>query len=66
MARFDSLLKLFGLEDRLVDMSELESHPIDTQIDWDAVNAIRQEKKERSLMLLHETLQNNRGHHEQK
>ncbi len=58
MARFDSLLKLFGLEDRLIDISETGTHPIDTDIDWDTVNAIRKEKKNTSFMLLHEALQN--------
>lgn len=66
MARFDTLLKLFGLEKRLVDISEIESHPIDTDINWDVVNAIRQEKKNISFSLLHEALQNKQLHHERK
>ena len=60
MERFDSLLRLFGLENRLIDLSEMESHQIDSRIVWDAVNAIKQEKKNSSFMLLHETLQNKR------
>lgn len=53
-ARFDSLLGLFGLEDRMIEPGQV----IDWKkvIDWKRVNDIRQKEKERSLGLLKEVL----------
>lgn len=51
-ARFDSLLKLFNLQDRYVDnLKEIDLSSLKA-IDWDSVNRIRKEKKETSLHIL--------------
>jgi len=49
-ARFDSLLKMFGLENRMIE--SIDEVDINTPIDWTRVNAIREEKKEYSKKLL--------------
>ena len=50
MSRFTSLLKLFGLEDRLVEsMDEIEKLG---EIDWTQVNAKRQALKKKCLQML--------------
>lgn len=51
MARFKSLLSLFGLEDRLVDISELTGCE-EKEIDWDAVSAILEQEREKSLTFI--------------
>lgn len=43
-ARFSSLLKMFDLEDRLVDPSRLSQLDINRQIDWNTVNSILAKK----------------------
>lgn len=53
-ARFDSLLGLFGLEDRMISFGEEVEWK--KEIDWKKVNEIRQKEKERSLGLLKEVL----------
>ncbi len=54
MSRFTSLLKLFGLEERLVaDVSEVDKLG---EIDWTAVNAKRKVLKEKSMQLIKEGL----------
>lgn len=52
-ARFNSLLKMFGLEERLVDITQSQRLDIDKPIEWDKVNQIRLEwiKKSKSLLL---------------
>ena len=52
MARFTSLLKLFELEDRMIDVHQIDSIQPSTDIDWDKVNRIRKSWKEKSLCLL--------------
>lgn len=52
MARFTSLLKLFELEDRMIDIHQIDSIQPSTDIDWDKVNRIRKSWKEKSLCLL--------------
>ena len=53
MARFNSLLKLFELEDRLIhSIRELDENKMKTEIDWDRINLIKAEWKEYSLNFL--------------
>ena len=56
MARFQSLLKMFGLEDRLVTPEKLATLDFDAPIDWSSVNARREELKQKSLAFLKENL----------
>ena len=56
MARFHSVLKMFGLEDRLVTPDKLDTLDIDAPIDWNSVNARREELKQKSLTFLKENL----------
>lgn len=55
-ARFDSLLKLFDLENRLIDLSQLNAEPVTQDIDWNKVNSIRQMLREKSISLINRTL----------
>lgn len=49
LARFTSLLKIFGLENRLVsDISELTDELIKSKIDWKLVNTIKRNEQARS------------------
>lgn len=43
-ARFSSLLKQFGLENRMTDVLHLHEIDINQPIDWDSVNEIKQRK----------------------
>lgn len=52
MARFYSLLKMFGLENRLVTLDKLATFNFDAPIDWSLVNARREELKQKSLLFL--------------
>lgn len=56
MARFHSLLSMFGLEDRLVTPDKLATLDFDAPIDWSSVNAKREELKQKSLAFLKENL----------
>ncbi len=56
MSRFTSLLKIFGLEDRLFDVSELEAVDYTRQIDWERVNRLLEQKRAESKNLLLNTL----------
>ena len=51
-ARFESLLSLFALEDRLVSSPCEVNKVLQATIDWDRVNSIRKQKKEESLSFL--------------
>ena len=57
-ARFESLLSTFGLQDRLVIKQNAEAiqQILNTRVDWDKVNAIRQKERERALHFLKENL----------
>lgn len=57
MSRFLSLLKLFDLEDRLIDEENLYNVDINKPINWEKVNAKRKYLKQNSLSLLYEILQ---------
>ena len=53
-ARFSSLLKLFGLEDRLiVDMQDIRTNK---KIDWISINQKRESLVEKSLLFLNDNL----------
>lgn len=56
MARFYSLLRMFGLEDRLVTLDKLATLDFDAPVDWSSVNARREELKQKSLAFLKENL----------
>lgn len=51
LARFDSLLSLYGLQERLID-GDCTSINISVPIDWSPVNAIKKEWQEKSMNFL--------------
>ena len=55
-ARFESLLALFGLEERMTDSSHYEEI-IHKEIDWQAVNKRKEALRAESLMFLQKSLQ---------
>lgn len=55
-ARFDSLLKLFNLEDRLVSLDKIKSTNLLAPIDWEKVNTIKKEWQNKSLAFIKENL----------
>lgn len=58
MTRFNSLLKIFGLENRLVEETEMDlGKIINTPIDFDRVNKILKSKKNEALRYLENALQ---------
>ena len=52
MSRFTSLLKVFHLEDRLLDANQLQEVDINRPIDWSSVNAILEQKRNECKKLL--------------
>lgn len=56
MGRFTSLLKMFHLEERLLDGNSLGDIDFLNPIDWDSVNAILNEMREKSKTLLQNEL----------
>jgi len=56
-ARFESLLGMFGLEDRLISPEDRVDWS--RKIDWERVNTVREEKKEHCKLLLKSILNNN-------
>ena len=57
MSRFDSLTKLFELEDRLINISELKYKEVCFEaIDWLKVNATLMTRREESIRFLSENL----------
>lgn len=52
MSRFTSLLKIFNLEARLLDVSQLDAVDYTCSIDWSRVNAILKQKRTESMNLL--------------
>ena len=52
MSRFTSLLKVFHLEDRLLDANQLQKVDINRPIDWSSVNAILEQKRNECKNLL--------------
>lgn len=57
LSRFSSLLTIFGLEDRLLDVSELDKVDFNQPIDWERVNRLLNQKREKSKNLLLNSLQ---------
>ena len=56
MTRFSSLLKIFGLENRLITNNQEVEAAIATPIDWDRVNSIKKEWQEKSFKFLKDNL----------
>ena len=57
MERFNSLMKMFGLEERLIySPEELTDEIIDAPVDWKRVNSIRSDKKECAINFLSNNL----------
>ncbi|MBR5593129.1 MAG: polysaccharide pyruvyl transferase family protein [Bacteroidaceae bacterium] len=56
MARFESLLKLFELEERLVSSLSEVNKVLQMPIDWERVNSIYKQMKEKSLSFLAKNL----------
>lgn len=56
MARFETLLSLFGLENRLISIKTLNDTDLNDPIDWDKVNAKKAEMQKISLEFLNEAL----------
>ncbi len=56
MARFNSLLTIFGLESRLLSPKKIEFNDFSSYIDWDQVNIKRKEWQEKSYKLLFNSL----------
>lgn len=52
MSRFTSLLKVFHLENRLLDASGLDDVDLSQSIDWESVNEILKEKQKECKLLL--------------
>ena len=52
MSRFTSLLKVFHLEDRLLDANQLQEVDINRPIDWSSVNSILEQKRNECKNLL--------------
>lgn len=55
-ARFQSLLRMFNLEDRMLSIESSIEVNLTKPIDWDTINHIKSEWKERSIRLLSEKL----------
>ena len=58
MSRFTSLLELFDLKDRLIDVSTIDKIDLALPINWEKVNEIRMKKKQESLSILFSALEN--------
>lgn len=56
MARFETLLSLFGLQDRLISSATVASANLDQAIDWPKVNAKRAELKTAAMQFLSNAL----------
>lgn len=57
-SRFDSLLNLFGLSDRIIDLNDYSEVNFNKSIDWNRINTIRQEKKKDSIEFIKNSLDN--------
>ena len=55
-ARFESLLNIFGLQNRMIPFGQIESIQWDQEIDWESVNAIKKEWQKKSLDFLNSVL----------
>ena len=55
-ARFHSLLKLFDLQSRIIDIDNTKDFDFSAPIDWQAVNSIKESMQQKSLQFLKENL----------
>lgn len=62
LSRFSSLLRMFRLEERLLDENELDNVDINSSIDWENVNAVLTIKRNESIKLLLKTLNSHERH----
>lgn len=56
LARFKSLLSIFGLEERIVSTKEESIKAISEPIDWERVNEVHRQWKEKSMSFLNNNL----------
>lgn len=56
MSRFDSLLNMFGLGNRLVDINDIEDY-VEKEIEWGHVDNILEQKREEAFQFLNQALQ---------
>ena len=56
MSRFDSILNMFGLENRLVDINDIANY-VEKEIDWEHVDSILEQKREEAFQFLNQALQ---------
>lgn len=56
LARFNSLLSIFGLEERIVSTKEESIKAISEPIDWERVNEVHRQWKEKSMSFLNNNL----------
>lgn len=61
MSRFESLLNIFGLENRLIDIKRLGEINIDSPINWNKVNNIIETKRRDSIHMLLNCLNNDKN-----
>ena len=55
MSRFDSLLNMFGLENRLVDINDMKDY-VEKEIDWGHVDSVLAQKREEAFQFLNQAL----------
>lgn len=56
MSRFESLLNMFGLENRLVDINDIADY-VEKEIDWEHVDSVLAQKREEAFQFLNQALQ---------
>ena len=56
MSRFDSLLNMFGLENRLVDINDIVDY-VEKEIDWEHVDKVLAQKRKEAYRFLSQALQ---------
>lgn len=56
LSRFESILGIFGLQDRLITPEQIDRIDWNAPIDWERVNAIRKEWQDKSAKFLKEAL----------
>lgn len=52
MTRFNSLLEMYGLENRLISIEDINNIDFSENIEWESINRKRAEQKQRSLNFL--------------
>lgn len=55
-ARFDSLLKIFNLQNRMIGIEDIDKTDLKLPIDWEKVNTIKKEWQEKSFNFLKNNL----------